>query len=116
MKKIQNQRCVCKSALLRRSLLLPAALMLSACVVRTQEFHCVLSDNPSQTFEMSMSPTSLVYLSSRLSFKEEKGAQRVYTSSDGRLQASFNVASGELIAQMGDRALRWSCKRYDPLK
>jgi hypothetical protein len=116
MKKIQNTPRLCKSSLLKRSLLLPAALMLSACVVRTQEFHCVLSDNPSQTFEMSMSPTSLVYLSSRLGFTEEKGAHRIYTSTDGRLQASFNVASGDLIAQTGDRTLRWSCKRYDPLQ
>jgi hypothetical protein len=90
--------------------------MLSACVARTQEFHCVMEGNPGQTFEMSMTPTSLKYQSSQLSFQEEKGAQRFYASSDSRIRVSFNAASGKLIAQMGDRSLGWNCARYEPLK
>lgn len=74
-----------------------------------------MEGNPAQTFEMSMTPTSLKYQSSQLSFQEEKGALRFYASPDGRLKAGFNVASGKLIAQMGDRSLGWSCKRYEPL-
>jgi hypothetical protein len=93
-----------------------STLLLAGCVVRTQEFHCVMENNPTQTFEMSMSPTSLVYQGSRLGFDEEKGAQRFYSAPDGRFMVSFNSASGELIARMGDRSVRWSCKRYDPLK
>ena len=89
---------------------------LLGCVARTQEFHCVMEGNPAQTFEMSMTPTSLVYQSSRLSFQEEKGMQRFYASSDSRLRVRFNAASGELIAQMGERSLGWSCKRYESLK
>jgi hypothetical protein len=75
-----------------------------------------MEGNPEQTFEMSMTPTSLKYQSSQLSFQEEKGAQRFYATSDGRIRASFNAASGKLIAQMGDRSLGWSCARYEPLK
>jgi hypothetical protein len=75
-----------------------------------------MEGNPAQTFEMSMTPTSLKYQSSTLSFREEKGAQRFYTASDGRVRVSFNAASGKLIAQMGDRSLGWNCTRYEPLK
>lgn len=75
-----------------------------------------MADNAAQTFEMSMTPTSLVYQTSRLSFQEEKGAQRFYASGDGRMRVRFNAASGELIAQMGDRSLGWNCKRYEPFK
>ncbi len=75
-----------------------------------------MEGNPAQTFEMSMTPTSLQYQSSQLSFQEEKGAQRFYASGDGRMRVRFNAASGELIAQMGDRSMGWNCKRYEPLK
>jgi hypothetical protein len=75
-----------------------------------------MEDNPAQTFEMSMTPTSLKYQSSKLSFQEEKGAQRFYASSDSRIRVSFNAASGKLTAQMGDRSLGWNCARYEPLK
>lgn len=104
-----------KRSLLTYLVLLLSTFGLSACVVRTQEFHCVMNENPEQTFEMSMTPTSLVYQSTRLSFREEKGAQRLYTDADGRLQVRFNAASGKLTAQMGDRSLAWNCKRYEPL-
>ena len=96
--------------------LLALLLMLTGCVVRTQEFHCVMQSNPTVTFEMSMSPTSLIYRSERLGFRDETGMERTYTSDDRRISVRFNVASGALSAAASGDTITWQCKRYEPLE
>jgi hypothetical protein len=92
------------------------AIITSGCVVRTQEFHCVMQSNPAETFEMSMSPTSLTYKSERLGFRDETGMERTYGVSGGSPSVTFNVASGRLSARVAGETTEWQCKRYEPLE
>lgn len=90
-------------------------LTLGGCVARTQEFHCVLSTDSSQTFEMAMTPTSIIYRSAKLGFAEESGVTRTYRSNDRKTQVQFNTATSELTAQTDSGTLYWGCKKYEPL-
>ncbi len=90
-------------------------LAIGGCVARTQEFHCVLSTDSSQSFEMAMTPTSIIYRSAKLSFQEESGVTRTYRSSDRKTQVQFNTATAELTAQTDGGTLLWGCKKYEPL-
>lgn len=96
--------------------LIVLSAMMSGCVVRTQEFHCVMQSNPAETFEMSMSPTSLTYKSERLGFRDETGMERTYAASGGSPSVTFNVASGRLSARVKGETTEWQCKRYEPLE
>lgn len=86
-----------------------AALWLTGCVVRTQEFHCTASlvEGPVSEQDLEMSPTELRFNDLAYPFREEVGVERVYQRSSGET-VRFNVATNEL--RLGGQT--WSCRRY----
>lgn len=90
-------------------LLLP---LLSACVVRTQDFHCVLDIDPTQNFELRMTPTALSFRAVNYNFKEERGTARLYENKLLRSQVEFNPVSNKLFLTESP-AMIWSCQRYE---
>lgn len=92
------------------------AVLLCACVSRTQEFHCVLDANPADTFEMTLSPTTLAYRGKPYEFKEESGVLRRYVADGGASAIEFNAVTGALIVRSRSGEILWVCKRYEGLK
>jgi uncharacterized membrane-anchored protein len=88
-------------------------LLVNGCVVRTQEFHCIREGSPEINFELRMSPTSLEIKAVSYSFKEERGAERVYQNKQNGQTAQFNPTSGNLrLSETLDTD--WQCQRYQP--
>lgn len=87
------------------------SLFLQACVVRTQDFHCIREGSPEINFELRMSPTSLEIKEVSYSFDEERGAERIYRNKLIGQTVEFNPTSGVLrLSETLDTV--WQCKRY----
>lgn len=93
--------------------LLGVSLVTSGCVVRTQDFHCVLDQDTTKNFELRMTPTSLTLDATSYSFVEEKGATRVYENKALGQEVVFNLASLKLQQSQATES-QWTCKRYEP--
>jgi len=86
--------------------------LLNACVVRTQDFHCTLDTDPTQNFELRMTPTALSFRAVDFDFKEERGTARLYENKRLRSQVEFNPVSSKLFLAESP-AMIWSCQRYE---
>ena len=93
--------------------LLGVTLVTSGCVVRTQDFHCVLDQDTTKNFELRMTPTSLTVDTTPYSFVEEKGATRVYENKNLGQTVVFDLASLKLHQSQATES-QWTCKRYEP--
>lgn len=95
------------------SAVLGLALAASGCVVRTQDFHCILDQDTTKNFELRMTPTSLTLDATSYSFVEEKGATRVYKNKALSQEVVFDLASLKLQQSQATES-QWTCKRYEP--
>lgn len=100
----------------RRLLALVALLTLAGCVARTQEYHCKQDLNAAETFELQITPTSLVYRGRNFRFKEETGTRRRYQDAGSENEIEFNPIDGRLLLRGPSGSLGWSCTRYEGIK
>jgi hypothetical protein len=93
-----------------------AFVLLAGCVARTQEYHCRQDLNTEETFELKITPTSLIYRGRMFNFKEEAGALRRYRDTDQKNEIEFNPIDGRLTLRGPPATLGWSCTRYEGIK
>jgi len=92
---------------------LALVVFLGGCVVRTQDFHCILEDDAKTNFELRMSPTSIAIKGVGYSFDAEQGAERLYRNQTTGQTVRFNPASGKLVLSESP-TVGWACTRYEP--
>ena len=68
-------------------------MLLSACHVRTPEFHCKLAGSSTENMELSMSPLALSFEERRFTFVEERGNQRLYRDVSQGRDVLFDLSS-----------------------
>ena len=99
-----------------RLLALWAFALVAGCVARTQEYHCKQDLNTTETFELKITPTSLIYQGRIFGFKEEVGALRRYRDTQRENEIEFNPIDGRLIQRGPSDTLGWTCTRYESIK